>query len=332
MNITDIDDKIIKRARQNYLVQEYTNTQTKSPSVSNVIADLKAAFTEWIGKQRETVAVLTAKADGGDEDSLDVLAEERFKLDVVIKESTTFEAAATIAKGNNGDMNAINNLINIGRSVLGESIDGRRGSTVTDHSIFQAHAYKYEAEFHEDMRALGVREPDAITRVSEYVPDIIRYVEKIIENKYGYEAVGTAADNDRKDGNGRSVYFNTRNFIKAGHAYGKLAPWSVGNASLLAGGEGSLTARDGTEKLNDEDFALWKKSKAGEPSWPSPWGPGRPGWHIECSAMAGDLLGANFDIHAGGEDLRFPHRMSCHAAITVHIPSDTTSLCRWHPR
>jgi cysteinyl-tRNA synthetase len=307
MNITDIDDKIIKRARQNYLVQQYIDEQKASPNVTKVTNDLKAAFLEWIADQREVVANLAAKAAAGDVDSLDELAEETFKLDGVLKEEAIFIDMATRA-----NVNVINDLISIGRGVLGESIDKVRGSSVTDHSIFQAHAYKYEAEFHEDMRSLGVRDADALTRVSEYVPDIIRYVEKIIENKFGYEAVGAAADTDRKNGSGRSVYFNTRNFIREGHAYGKLAPWSVGNASLLAGGEGSLAARDGKEKLNDEDFALWKKSKAGEPSWPSPWGPGRPGWHIECSAMAGDLLGANFDIHAGGEDLRFPHRNHPH--------------------
>jgi cysteinyl-tRNA synthetase len=62
------------------------------------------------------------------------------------------------------------------------------------------------------------------------------------------------------------------------------------------------------EKKNSGDFALWKQSKAGEPFWDSPWGKGRPGWHIECSAMASDLLGTNFDVHSGGEDLKFPHR------------------------
>jgi hypothetical protein len=75
-----------------------------------------------------------------------------------------------------------------------------------------------------------------------------------------------------------------------------------------AEGELSSGAGAGSEKRSPDDFALWKRSKPGEPAWPSPWGPGRPGWHIECSAMASDLLGEQLDVHMGGEDLRFPHR------------------------
>ena len=104
------------------------------------------------------------------------------------------------------------------------------------------------------------------------------------------------------------MYFDTAAFTAAQHNYAKLAPWAVGNAALQEEGEGALSAgRDSGEKRNPGDFALWKKSKAGEPFWDSPWGHGRPGWHIECSAMASDLLGTRLDVHAGGEDLRFPH-------------------------
>ncbi|GAM22599.1 hypothetical protein SAMD00019534_057740 [Acytostelium subglobosum LB1] len=151
---------------------------------------------------------------------------------------------------------------------------------------------KWEASFFEDLKALNVLPPDALTRVTEYVPEIITYVQKIISNGYAYESNG-------------SVYFDTESF-KKNHEYGKLEPSSVGNEKLISEGEGALTV--GTQdKKNKSDFALWKVSKPGEPEWSSPWGPGRPGWHIECSAMASDILGPNIDIHSGGEDLKFPH-------------------------
>jgi len=142
------------------------------------------------------------------------------------------------------------------------------------------------------MQNLNVRDADAITRVTEYIPQIIALVEKISGNGFAYESNG-------------SVYFDTVAFQSAGRPYGKLAPWCVGNHELIAEGEGALSTD--SEKRNASDFALWKRSKAGEPQWESTWGGGRPGWHIECSAMAGDLLGWNFDIHAGGSDLKFPH-------------------------
>ncbi|CAI5537263.1 unnamed protein product [Closterium sp. Naga37s-1] len=93
-------------------------------------------------------------------------------------------------------------------------------------------------------------------------------------------------------------------YMESGHMYGKLCPWSVGSAELAAESESDFAT---SEKRNRSDFALWKASKAGEPSWPSPWGDGRPGWHIECSAMASDIVGFPMDIHSGGIDLRFPH-------------------------
>ncbi len=102
------------------------------------------------------------------------------------------------------------------------------------------------------------------------------------------------------------MYFDTEAYKAAGHVYGKLEPNSASDTDLLMEGEGALAARN-AEKKNMGDFALWKKSKAGEPRWDSPWGEGRPGWHIECSVMAGDTLPCPIDIHSGGVDLRFPH-------------------------
>uniref|UniRef100_A0A8B9LB57 Cysteine--tRNA ligase, cytoplasmic n=1 Tax=Astyanax mexicanus TaxID=7994 RepID=A0A8B9LB57_ASTMX len=138
---------------------------------------------------------------------------------------------------------------------------------------------------------------DVLTRVSEYVPEIVEFVKKILDNGYGYESNG-------------SVYFDTAKFdASSGHSYAKLVPEAVGDQKALQEGEGdlSISADRLSEKHSQNDFALWKASKPGEPSWESPWGKGRPGWHIECSAMAGSILGESMDIHGGGFDLRFPH-------------------------
>jgi cysteinyl-tRNA synthetase len=103
------------------------------------------------------------------------------------------------------------------------------------------------------------------------------------------------------------VYFDIENFEKTqGNHYARLEPWNRNDKDLQADGEGALTKKS-SEKRGDADFALWKSSKPGEPSWKSPWGQGRPGWHIECSAMASSVLGSRIDIHSGGIDLCFPH-------------------------
>lgn len=162
---------------------------------------------------------------------------------------------------------------------------------------FEELAREFEDEFLEDMDSLHVKRPDFVTRVSDFIPEVIEYIETIMENGFGYESEG-------------SVYFDTRAFVDAGHNYGKLEPWSVGDESLIAEGEGALTGIDcaiRSQKKSSGDFVLWKKSKENEPTWESPWGLGRPGWHIECSAMASSVLGPVIDIHAGGIDLRFPH-------------------------
>lgn len=103
-----------------------------------------------------------------------------------------------------------------------------------------------------------------------------------------------------------SVYFDIDAVEKAGNSYARLEPWSKNNSALQADGEGSLS-KMAPMKWSKNHFAMWKASKPGEPAWPSPWGPGRPGWHIECSAMASEAIGNTVDIHSGGVDLRFPH-------------------------
>lgn len=180
------------------------------------------------------------------------------------------------------------------RDVLAPSLDAQFGSSLSEPAIFRALAAYWETEFFKDMRALNVRPPDLLTRVSEYVPEIIDFVQGIVKNGFGYESSG-------------SVYFDTVAFDRhPDHHYAKLEPWSAGNLKLIEEGEGDLSLGL-SEKRSSSDFALWKKSKPGEPAWDSPWGMGRPGWHIECSAMAKETLGETMDIHSGGIDLAFPH-------------------------
>ena len=146
------------------------------------------------------------------------------------------------------------------------------------------------------MKLLNVALPDVITRVSEYMDEIIEFIEKIIKNGYAYESNG-------------SVFFDTQKFSNhPNHSYAKLEPESVNDAEKMQEGEGVLTETKEYTKKNERDFALWKNSKPGEPKWNSKWGEGRPGWHIECSAMAEAIFNkAPLDIHSGGVDLRFPH-------------------------
>ncbi|AEK72311.1 cysteinyl-tRNA synthetase [Thermococcus sp. 4557] len=138
--------------------------------------------------------------------------------------------------------------------------------------------------FLEDMEALKVKPADVYPRVTEHMDDIIEFVRKLQEKGYAYEG---------SDG----VYFEVQRFKD----YGKLS--GIKLEELRKGAR----VEPGEGKKNPEDFALWKKAKPGEPKWESPWGEGRPGWHIECSTMSTKYLGESFDIHGGGNDLIFPH-------------------------
>ena len=172
-------------------------------------------------------------------------------------------------------------------SLYKETID------TSDRTIFTDLTQSMEMAFTRDMDTLNVLRPDSITRVTEYLPQIVSFVERIVEKGFAYEVNG-------------SVYFDIAAFEKAGNTYARLRPESKNDKTLQEEGEGSLSkSLDG--KKGSGDFALWKKSKLGEPYWPSPWGNGRPGWHIECSVMASEKLGEQMDIHSGGIDLAFPH-------------------------
>jgi cysteinyl-tRNA synthetase len=201
-------------------------------------------------------------------------------------------------------------LLSAADDPLSDWLDSRLGPNITDKSIFASLTQRFEQEFHCDMEALNVLPADVLTRVSEYVPEVVDYIQEIVAKGFAYESNG-------------SVYFDVVKFSSApDHTYAKLVPEAVGDLTALAEGEGELSAGGQAEKRAPNDFALWKASKAGEPAWPSPWGQGRPGWHIECSVMACDILGEKADIHTGGVDLKFPHHDNEIAQAEARYGSD----------
>jgi len=144
---------------------------------------------------------------------------------------------------------------------------------------------RFTAFMHEDYDRLNILRPDFEPRATEHVPSIIELTRRLIDKGYAY----VATDGD--------VMYSVSKFEKYGKLSGKLLH------DLRAGARVAVDEA----KRDPLDFVLWKRAKPGEPSWPSPWGEGRPGWHIECSAMTYDILGTRFDIHGGGADLKFPH-------------------------
>ncbi len=200
-------------------------------------------------------------------------------------------------------------LLGVGVTDVDDKIINRAKEAGEEVSAFSR---KWEVDFFHCMHSLGVLPPSAVVRVSEHMPDIIYYIEKILSTGAAYRA---------KNG----VYFNVS---WLGDRYGRLEGGST-TTSVEGGGDrlNTIEPQEGgnrvvdpdpdllydaggdtpTGKRNPQDFALWKAAKPGEPSWPSPFGPGRPGWHIECSAMSHALFGDTLDIHSGGIDLKFPH-------------------------
>jgi cysteinyl-tRNA synthetase len=302
MNTTDIDDKIILQARRQHLLACFKQEHAaKDDSVSDaVLAEAKAAFRHYVGKNLPLLPSDTSPETFSE--AVDKAYKDKVELpqgqavtvaDLLLRahiETARSAAEALQAPGTRPEFFAKTD------DVLLPYLDFLHGAEMdsNNHQIYLELTQKSERRFFEDMDALSVLSPDQLTRVTEYVPQIVRFVEKIVANGFGYAT---------PDG---SVYFDIDAFEKAGHSYSRLEPWNKNDRALQADGEGSL-AKGKSMKRSENHFALWKASKPGEPAWPSPWGRGRPGWHIECSAMASEVIGKTIDMHSGGVDLRFPH-------------------------
>ncbi|KAH7103474.1 tRNA synthetases class I (C) catalytic domain-containing protein [Auriculariales sp. MPI-PUGE-AT-0066] len=295
-NVTDVDDKIIMRAREVHFFRQYVS---QHPAIdSTVLADARKAFV-WTGAALKGLTFppdLTPAAYAGwAEPHQTALAARQALEDDEVKLKNKLAALGRLAvaiekpPAPTDFYAAIEGVFSeyLGET-LKDTVDGR------EHSIFSSFSQHWENHFNTDMRTLNVLPPTAITRVSEFIPENISFVEKCIAHGFAYH-----------DGEG-SVYFDIDAFESKGNFYARLEPGNRDNAGKMQEGEGALSDKK-RKKQSDRDFALWKVGRPGEPRWPSPWGEGRPGWHIECSAMASTVLGKTIDIHSGGIDLAFPH-------------------------
>ena len=174
------------------------------------------------------------------------------------------------------EVNFVQNFTDIDDKMINRA--NEEGTTVKDIGD------KYICEYYQDADGLNIKRATVNPRATEYIDDIIEFVKGLVDNGYAYEVNG-------------DVYFRTKKF----ESYGQLIGQNLDD--LQSGARINIDER----KEDPIDFAIWKAQKPGEPAWESPWGPGRPGWHIECSCMAKKLLGDTIDIHAGGMDLTFPH-------------------------
>ncbi|MEG0255209.1 cysteine--tRNA ligase [Vagococcus sp.] len=177
------------------------------------------------------------------------------------------------------EVNYVSNFTDVDDKIIASAIEeGVSAKEIAD---------KYIEAFKEDTGKLNIKPACLHPRVIDHIDDIIAFVEVLIEKGYAYESQG-------------DVYYRARRF----KTYGELSNKSIDELEV---GASNRTGGEQAKKEDPLDFALWKSAKAGEISWESPWGAGRPGWHIECSVMATKHLGETIDIHAGGQDLEFPH-------------------------
>ncbi len=188
-----------------------------------------------------------------------------------------FDVISRYLRAKGYELNYVRNITDIDDKILRRADENGEDYTALTERFITA--------MHEDAERLGIAPPDAEPRATGHIDDILAMIERLIERGFAY-----AADNG-------DVYYRVSRF----EGYGKLSGKKPDE--LLSG------ARIAVDEAKEDprDFALWKAAKSGEVSWPSPWGEGRPGWHIECSAMSTCCLGDNFDIHGGGPDLVFPH-------------------------
>lgn len=176
------------------------------------------------------------------------------------------------------DVHFVSNVTDIEDKIMARAAEEERSTEEV--------AARYEALWWETMDALGVKRPDDSPHATAYVGDMVTFIGDLVSRGYAYQG-------------GDGVYFSTESVP----GYGLLARQDL---DMLRSGA-RVEAGEEAGKRSPLDFVLWKLSKPGEPSWPSPWGPGRPGWHTECVVMSLDLLGEGFDLHLGGLDLTFPH-------------------------
>lgn len=307
-NITDVDDKIILRGRQQHLLAQF---REQNPTWTDQLRDTTIqAFDAYVGKNlpllsenvnignfnQESAEKYANVIQGKSLDGVTPPGDKEAKIKMHLR--TASSAVTSLLQPSKESPEDVEIFYSGAEDVLLPYLDSKLGSSIdaSDHTVFTKLTQKYEARFNEDMRNLNVLDPDVVTRVTEYGDQIVTFVARIVDNGFAYKT---------SDG---SVYFDIDSFEKVpGNHYARLEPWNRGDKGLLADGEGALSVLKTSEKRSEADFALWKSSKPGEPAWSSPWGPGRPGWHIECSVMASDVLGEQMDIHAGGIDLCFPH-------------------------
>jgi cysteinyl-tRNA synthetase len=186
------------------------------------------------------------------------------------------------------EVTVVRNVTDIDDKILANS-----AATFEDPGVpneeWWALAYRFEQEFEDAYDAIGVERPTYEPRATGHIPEMHQLIQLLIDRGHAYPALDDSGD----------VYFDVRSWSK----YGSLTRQNIDDMQ-------AAPDADPRGKRDPRDFALWKGHKAGEPetaAWPSPWGTGRPGWHLECSAMASKYLGTGFDIHGGGLDLRFPH-------------------------
>lgn len=187
-----------------------------------------------------------------------------------------FDVIRRIFRKNGYNVTYISNFTDIDDKIIQKSHE----ENITPKEL----AEKYMHRYIDVIQKMHISEPDMYPKVTDHIPEIVTAIETLIENGYAYESSG-------------DVYFH----VRKSEEYGKLSKRKLDD--LLSGAR----IVPGEKKKDPLDFALWKEAKPGEPSWDSPWGKGRPGWHIECSVMALKYLGNHFDIHGGGQDLIFPH-------------------------
>lgn len=190
---------------------------------------------------------------------------------------TIFDVVARYLRARGYDLTYVRNITDVDDKIIRRAAENGEDFQVLSERMIKA--------MQEDFQRLGNRAPDHEPKATEFVPGMVAMIEQLIAKGYAYVP-----------GNG-DVYYRVHKFAGYGQLSGK----------ILAELEAGARIEVGEQKEDPLDFVLWKAAKPGEPSWPSPWGAGRPGWHIECSVMGKQCLGDTFDIHGGGSDLKFPH-------------------------